>query len=189
MTAAPSSACQRIPNLAVRHCGALGVEGARFPSTLVATGHFYRIRANPEDERSGVSPNTLHAWERRFGYPKPQRSAGIGSTPTARSRRDGMHALRRVEEACFHRSASSTRFGAVGVRRRWADGWLPLARPPSRVRVMRHVTRAQARLDPEGLGLHALERICAGARRHRACPSAPDRSRRRRRSAEPPKPS
>lgn len=23
-----------------------------------------------------VSPNTLRAWERRFGYPKPQRSAG-----------------------------------------------------------------------------------------------------------------
>ena len=23
-----------------------------------------------------VSPNTLRAWERRFGYPKPQRSPG-----------------------------------------------------------------------------------------------------------------
>ena len=23
-----------------------------------------------------VSPNTLRAWERRFGYPKPQRTAG-----------------------------------------------------------------------------------------------------------------
>ena len=37
-------------------------------------------RALPQDQRSRVasecSPNTLRAWERRFGYPKPQRSPG-----------------------------------------------------------------------------------------------------------------
>ena len=26
-----------------------------------------------------VSPNTLRAWERRFGYPKPQRTAAMAA--------------------------------------------------------------------------------------------------------------
>ena len=42
-----------------------------------------------------VSPNTLRAWERRFGYPKPQRSPGsTGCTPTARSPRCAMRCRR-----------------------------------------------------------------------------------------------
>jgi DNA-binding transcriptional MerR regulator len=34
------------------------------------------IRTNAAAELLGVSPNTLRSWERRFGYPKPRRSAG-----------------------------------------------------------------------------------------------------------------
>ena len=34
------------------------------------------IRTNAAAELLGVSPNTLRSWERRFGYPEPQRSVG-----------------------------------------------------------------------------------------------------------------
>ncbi len=34
------------------------------------------IRTNAAAEILGVNPNTLRSWERRFGYPKPQRSVG-----------------------------------------------------------------------------------------------------------------
>jgi MerR family transcriptional regulator, light-induced transcriptional regulator len=34
------------------------------------------IRTNAAAELLGVSPNTLRSWERRFGYPKPERSPG-----------------------------------------------------------------------------------------------------------------
>jgi DNA-binding transcriptional MerR regulator len=34
------------------------------------------IRTNAAAELLGVSPNTLRSWERRFGYPKPRRTAG-----------------------------------------------------------------------------------------------------------------
>ena len=34
------------------------------------------IRTNAAAEMLGVSPNTLRSWERRFGYPMPQRSEG-----------------------------------------------------------------------------------------------------------------
>lgn len=34
------------------------------------------IRTNAAAEVLGVSPNTLRSWERRYGYPKPKRSAG-----------------------------------------------------------------------------------------------------------------
>ena len=34
------------------------------------------IRTNAAAEVLGVSPNTLRSWERRYGYPKPQRSPG-----------------------------------------------------------------------------------------------------------------
>ena len=34
------------------------------------------IRTNAAAELSGVSPNTLRSWERRFGYPKPRRTQG-----------------------------------------------------------------------------------------------------------------
>ena len=33
-------------------------------------------RTNAAAEILGVSPNTLRSWERRFGYPKPQRTRG-----------------------------------------------------------------------------------------------------------------
>ena len=34
------------------------------------------IRTNAAAELLGVSPNTLRSWERRFGYPEPDRSEG-----------------------------------------------------------------------------------------------------------------
>jgi DNA-binding transcriptional MerR regulator len=34
------------------------------------------VRTNAAAEILGVSPNTLRSWERRFGYPKPQRTPG-----------------------------------------------------------------------------------------------------------------
>jgi DNA-binding transcriptional MerR regulator len=34
------------------------------------------IRTNAAAELLGVSPNTLRSWERRFGYPQPERTAG-----------------------------------------------------------------------------------------------------------------
>ncbi|MEK6276611.1 MAG: MerR family DNA-binding transcriptional regulator [Actinomycetota bacterium] len=34
------------------------------------------IRTNAAAELLGVSPNTLRSWERRFGYPQPERSPG-----------------------------------------------------------------------------------------------------------------
>jgi DNA-binding transcriptional MerR regulator len=34
------------------------------------------IRTNAAAELLGVSPNTLRSWERRFGYPQPQRTQG-----------------------------------------------------------------------------------------------------------------
>ncbi|HZJ29005.1 MAG TPA: MerR family transcriptional regulator [Solirubrobacterales bacterium] len=34
------------------------------------------IRTNAAAEMLGVSPNTLRSWERRFGYPEPERSIG-----------------------------------------------------------------------------------------------------------------
>ena len=34
------------------------------------------IRTNAAAEVLGVSPNTLRSWERRYGYPKPKRTAG-----------------------------------------------------------------------------------------------------------------
>ncbi len=34
------------------------------------------IRTNAAAELLGVSPNTLRSWERRFGYPEPERSVG-----------------------------------------------------------------------------------------------------------------
>jgi MerR family transcriptional regulator, light-induced transcriptional regulator len=34
------------------------------------------IRTNAAAELLGVSPNTLRSWERRFGYPRPRRTAG-----------------------------------------------------------------------------------------------------------------
>lgn len=34
------------------------------------------IRTNAAAELLGVSPNTLRSWERRFGHPKPRRTAG-----------------------------------------------------------------------------------------------------------------
>src|SRR5664279_4771791 len=34
------------------------------------------IRTNAAAVMLGVSPNTLRSWERRYGFPSPQRSAG-----------------------------------------------------------------------------------------------------------------
>src|SRR5436190_19328052 len=34
------------------------------------------IRTNAAAELLGVSPNTLRSWERRFGFPRPERSPG-----------------------------------------------------------------------------------------------------------------
>ena len=34
------------------------------------------IRTNAAAAMLGVSPNTLRSWERRFGYPMPQRTEG-----------------------------------------------------------------------------------------------------------------
>src|SRR6201999_3497493 len=34
------------------------------------------IRTNAAAVMLGISPNTLRSWERRYGFPKPQRSAG-----------------------------------------------------------------------------------------------------------------
>ncbi|MGO9249331.1 MAG: MerR family transcriptional regulator, partial [Solirubrobacteraceae bacterium] len=34
------------------------------------------IRTNAAAAMLGVSPNTLRSWERRFGYPAPQRTEG-----------------------------------------------------------------------------------------------------------------
>jgi DNA-binding transcriptional MerR regulator len=45
----------------------------------VASADDVRVRTLKTSEAAAllnVSPNTLRAWERRFGYPKPQRSAG-----------------------------------------------------------------------------------------------------------------
>src|SRR5205807_6756235 len=34
------------------------------------------IRTNAAAVMLGISPNTLRSWERRYGFPKPQRTAG-----------------------------------------------------------------------------------------------------------------
>ena len=34
------------------------------------------IRTNAAAVMLGVSPNTLRSWERRYGFPQPQRSPG-----------------------------------------------------------------------------------------------------------------
>src|SRR6266516_3423919 len=50
------------------------VGGVQVPPTLLIA-----VRTLKTSEAAGllnVSPNTLRAWERRFGYPKPHRSPG-----------------------------------------------------------------------------------------------------------------
>lgn len=44
----------------------------RYAITLVVSG----IRTNAAAVMLGVSPNTLRCWERRYGFPAPQRSSG-----------------------------------------------------------------------------------------------------------------
>jgi DNA-binding transcriptional MerR regulator len=172
-----------------------------------------------------VSPNTLRAWERRFGYPKPQRSAGrhrlythgevaalrdalqqglsissavsrarealstdthtlVGAlTGFELERADGAMecalALRSVERSVEEVLLPSLdelgdRFGVDSapwaVAARWADGWLRraqrLAPPPSRPLAILVGDATCSELDPDALGIRALELFCgrAGAR-------------------------
>ncbi|MDX6718143.1 MAG: MerR family transcriptional regulator, light-induced transcriptional regulator [Solirubrobacteraceae bacterium] len=172
-----------------------------------------------------VSPNTLRAWERRFGYPKPQRSAGRHrlythgevaalrdalqqglsissavsrarealSTDThtlvgaltgfelerADSAMECALALRSVERCVEEVLLPSLdelgdRFGVDSapwaVAARWADGWLRraqrLAPPPSRPLAILVGDATSDELDPDALGIRALELFCgrAGAR-------------------------
>jgi DNA-binding transcriptional MerR regulator len=46
------------------------------PRVGFATALIWSDDLNMRTLKTNVSPNTLRAWERRFGYPKPQRSAG-----------------------------------------------------------------------------------------------------------------
>ena len=51
----------------------------RFPKRFCLIIRFAAVRTLKTSEAAAVlnvSPNTLRAWERRFGYPKPQRTAG-----------------------------------------------------------------------------------------------------------------
>src|SRR5881394_178116 len=79
-----------------------------------------------------VSPNTLRAWERRFGYPKPQRTAGKHRLYT----HGEVAALRSVERSVEEVLLPSIR--EIGERHgfdsapwafaaRWATDWLQRA--------------------------------------------------------------
>lgn len=172
-----------------------------------------------------VSPNTLRAWERRFGYPKPQRSAGRHrlythgevaalrdalqqglsissavsrarealSTDThtlvgalagfelerADSAMECALALRSVERSVEEVMLPSldelaARFGVDSapwaVAARWAESWLRRAArmtpAPSRSVAVLIGDATRNELDPDALGLRALELFCgrAGAR-------------------------
>jgi MerR family transcriptional regulator, light-induced transcriptional regulator len=172
-----------------------------------------------------VSPNTLRAWERRFGYPKPQRSAGRHrlythgeiaalrdalqqglSISSAVSRaREGLstdtHTLVGALAGFELQRADSAMESALALRSiersveevllpslhelgerhgidsapwafaaRWADGWLRrahrLAPPPTRRHVILVGEATRNDLDPDALGVRALELFCgrSGAR-------------------------
>ncbi|MEA2194790.1 MAG: MerR family transcriptional regulator, light-induced transcriptional regulator, partial [Solirubrobacteraceae bacterium] len=60
-----------------------GSEGVQFPPVAFASAPastddvgMRTLKTSEAAALLNVSPNTLRAWERRFGYPKPQRSAG-----------------------------------------------------------------------------------------------------------------
>lgn len=62
----------------------------------------------------GVSPNTLRAWERRFGYPRPERSSGgqrLYSEQEVRALRDAL-----AETGTISRAISSARDEATTAR-------------------------------------------------------------------------
>ncbi|MEA2183390.1 MAG: MerR family transcriptional regulator, light-induced transcriptional regulator [Solirubrobacteraceae bacterium] len=172
-----------------------------------------------------VSPNTLRAWERRFGYPQPQRSAGrhrlythgevaalrdaLGqglsissavsrarealSTDThtlvgalarfeldrADSAMESALALRSLERSVEEVLLPSLdelddRYGIDSapwaLAARWADGWLRRAQrlvpPPVRPHAILVGDATRNELDPEALGVRALELFCgrSGAR-------------------------
>jgi DNA-binding transcriptional MerR regulator len=172
-----------------------------------------------------VSPNTLRAWERRFGYPQPQRSAGrhrlythgevaalrdaLGqglsissavsrarealSTDThtlvgalagfeldrADSAMESALALRSLERSVEEVLLPSldelaARYGIDSapwaLAARWADGWLRRAQrlvpPPVRPHAILVGDATRNELDPDALGVRALELFCgrSGAR-------------------------
>src|SRR5882757_2125046 len=131
-----------------------------------------------------VSPNTLRAWERRFGYPKPQRTAGQhrlythGEVAALQSfeldRADGAMeaalALRSVERSVEEVLLPSV--NELGERHgfdsapwafaaRWAADWLQraqrLAPPPMRPAAVLIGDATRDDLDPDALALRALQ--------------------------------
>ena len=150
-----------------------------------------------------VSPNTLRAWERRFGYPRPQRSpAGTASTPTRRSppcatrSRTGSRSPRRsasrvralsADTHCAHRGARRLRGSTApmptmeaalalrSVERSVEEVLLPVAR--------RGLASATARARPVGVRRPLGGRVAAARPALRAAADPPGRGPHRRRLA------
>ena len=104
------------------------------------------IRTNAAAVMLGVSPNTLRSWERRFGYPSPERTSGGHR----------QYALADVEalKAAFEETQNVS--SAIAIARQRGAG------PPSSNRLglalARFAEETAARMLEESLAIRSLER-------------------------------
>src|ERR1700759_3261278 len=104
------------------------------------------IRTNAAAVMLGVSPNTLRSWERRYGFPKPHRSAG-GHRQYSLTQIDAL----RLTLAETHNVSS-----AISLARERGEG------PSTPLRLMNAFAtfdeETANRLLEESLGLRSVER-------------------------------
>jgi MerR family transcriptional regulator, light-induced transcriptional regulator len=128
------------------------------------------IRTNAAAELLGVSPNTLRSWERRFGYPRPRRTAGG-------HRQYDLAEVEALKQAFEETQNVSS---AISIARQRGAG------PPSSNRVALALARFEeekaARLLEESLAIRSLERtlqevlLPAVAELHAEEPGSPEHS-------------
>ncbi|MFZ0090027.1 MAG: MerR family transcriptional regulator [Solirubrobacteraceae bacterium] len=104
------------------------------------------IRTNAAAVMLGVSPNTLRSWERRYGFPKPERSAGGHR----------QYSLTEIEALRLTLAETHNVSSAISLARERGEG------PSTPSRLTRAFTSfdedAANRLLEESLGLRSVER-------------------------------
>ena len=66
----------RFARTSIENPGKVCTLGDSYTSDWWHGAHVRTLKTSEAAAVLNVSPNTLRAWERRFGYPKPQRTAG-----------------------------------------------------------------------------------------------------------------
>ncbi|MGH2877639.1 MAG: MerR family transcriptional regulator [Solirubrobacteraceae bacterium] len=104
------------------------------------------IRTNAAAVMLGVSPNTLRSWERRYGFPKPQRSAGGHR----------QYGLAEIEALRLTLAETHNVSSAISLARERGEGPSTPSRLAAALRSFDE--EAANRLLEESLGLRSVER-------------------------------